>query len=185
MRARARARAATRTQRSALGAPRRVAGAGTAMVPLLLLSTLLLAAAAPAQQHLPYVSLQRPPLQRLPVKKDSLSAALRRVDDDVKSAPWCTPSDSCWPTPAEWAAFNASVKGHLLALTPPLVACFPGPAADADACGTAVGRCGTGYLRLPSALSLPLPPKLHKRRLAQLGGWRNAGSQPGAGPAER
>lgn len=45
----------------------------------------------------------------------------------------CFPGDSCWPTPSEWSAFNASIDGRLIA-TIPLAAPCHNPQFDAAVC---------------------------------------------------
>lgn len=37
--------------------------------------------------------------------------------------PRCSYGDPCWPSPATWQAFNASISGHLLAPFPPAAVC--------------------------------------------------------------
>ena len=36
----------------------------------------------------------------------------------------CLPGSACWPSQAQWSAFNASVGGRLVALTDPLQPCY-------------------------------------------------------------
>src|SRR5947207_7477043 len=38
----------------------------------------------------------------------------------------CIPHQSCWPTTAEWQAFNQSINGHLHATVPLAAPCFLG-----------------------------------------------------------
>ncbi|KAI5862507.1 hypothetical protein GGS23DRAFT_610167 [Durotheca rogersii] len=45
----------------------------------------------------------------------------------------CFPGDACWPTPAEWAAFNATVGGRLVATTPLAAPCHQSSLGDYDA----------------------------------------------------
>ena len=42
------------------------------------------------------------------------------------SAPFCQPSDSCWPTTAQWHDFNASISGSLIAVAPEGAPCYSG-----------------------------------------------------------
>lgn len=35
----------------------------------------------------------------------------------------CMPSDACWPSPAEWASFNKTLEGKLVATTPLALPC--------------------------------------------------------------
>ena len=51
---------------------------------------------------------------------------------------YCLPQDPCWPRPAEWAAFNASVGGRLVA-TVPLGSVCHGPTYDEGACAALRG----------------------------------------------
>lgn len=44
------------------------------------------------------------------------------------------PEDPCWPSTAQWNAFNTTVSGKLIADTPLAESCYPGPAYDAEAC---------------------------------------------------
>ncbi|KAL3495011.1 hypothetical protein BJX62DRAFT_246374 [Aspergillus germanicus] len=37
----------------------------------------------------------------------------------------CSPNDPCWPSPADFAALNATVGGNLIRSTPPGSACYP------------------------------------------------------------
>lgn len=49
----------------------------------------------------------------------------------------CFPGDACWPSAADWAAFNATVDGRLIATVPVASVChedFPGVRYDADKC---------------------------------------------------
>ncbi|KAJ5326779.1 hypothetical protein MYU51_001695 [Penicillium brevicompactum] len=36
----------------------------------------------------------------------------------------CSPSDACWPTAGEWAAFNKTLSGRLLKTVPPASVCY-------------------------------------------------------------
>jgi hypothetical protein len=36
----------------------------------------------------------------------------------------CGPTDSCWPTAANWAELNATVEGTLIEHIPPAAACY-------------------------------------------------------------
>ncbi|RPA97303.1 FAD-binding domain-containing protein [Choiromyces venosus 120613-1] len=45
----------------------------------------------------------------------------------------CLPTDSCWPTPSEWASFNTSVSGSLIAVKPVASPCHD-PTFDQAAC---------------------------------------------------
>lgn len=42
---------------------------------------------------------------------------------------YCTPGQKCWPTDAQWSAFNSTVGGNLIKVTPWQNVCFsnPGP----------------------------------------------------------
>ena len=48
---------------------------------------------------------------------------------------YCLPQDPCWPAPTEWAAFNASVGGRLVATVPLGSVCHE-PTYDEGACAT-------------------------------------------------
>ncbi|KAI8073841.1 hypothetical protein BC940DRAFT_329401 [Gongronella butleri] len=48
--------------------------------------------------------------------------------------PSCQPNESCWPTEAEWQAFNASIGGHLIPVIHPGQQCFPGAHLDLPKC---------------------------------------------------
>lgn len=63
----------------------------------------------------------------------------------IEWSPWpwivsrcrCFPGDRCWPSTAEWAAFNETVGGRLIATVPVASAChdsFPGVSYDAEKC---------------------------------------------------
>lgn len=100
----------------------------TALIALAVLS----AADAAAGRHAhPYASLLRPARGPLPAARRA-----RRPDAPPRAEPFCTPTDACWPSPAEWAALNASVSGALIAVAPPLAPCFgfPGEPIDAAEC---------------------------------------------------
>ena len=45
----------------------------------------------------------------------------------------CLPTDSCWPKPSEWASFNESVSGSLIAVKPVASPCHD-PTFDQAAC---------------------------------------------------
>lgn len=46
----------------------------------------------------------------------------------------CLPGDSCWPSPATWSQFNASISGRLIATIPLGVPCH-GANFDETQCG--------------------------------------------------
>ncbi|KAI0475371.1 hypothetical protein GGR56DRAFT_645769 [Xylariaceae sp. FL0804] len=49
----------------------------------------------------------------------------------------CFPGDPCWPSAAQWGAFNSTVEGRLIATVPVASPChdtFPGVAYDAEKC---------------------------------------------------
>lgn len=44
------------------------------------------------------------------------------------------PSDTCWPSAAEWNELNTTVNGRLIATEPPASSCYPGPEEDPKRC---------------------------------------------------
>jgi FAD/FMN-containing dehydrogenase len=72
---------------------------------------------------------------------------------------YCVPGQACWPTPNIWSMFNASVDGTLIAVAPPLAACFdwngipPNPAV----CDANIANFSNSYWRSsqPGALQEP------------------------------
>ena len=68
---------------------------------------------------------------------------------------WCLPTDPCWPSPAQWAAFNATLGGALIAVAPPLAPCFPynGAPPNGALCNALLANYTNSYLRasLPGA----------------------------------
>lgn len=44
------------------------------------------------------------------------------------------PNDRCWPSTSNWAHFNNTIGGKLIADVPPAIVCYPGPDFDAQAC---------------------------------------------------
>ena len=73
-----------------------------------------------------------------------------------RAAPYCVPSAPCWPSPAEWAAFNTSLGGALVFVTPPLAPCFgfDGAPPDGPACNAVLNNFTDSYARaaLPGAM---------------------------------
>ena len=50
-------------------------------------------------------------------------AAGAQSNSPTLSSTWCKPGDPCWPSKAQWARFNVSVSGRLLAVAPPMKPC--------------------------------------------------------------
>ncbi|KAI9753687.1 MAG: hypothetical protein M4579_005039 [Chaenotheca gracillima] len=48
----------------------------------------------------------------------------------------CSPHDKCWPTDADWKAFNKTLNGALIKTVLPAAVCYPGPQMNAAACQT-------------------------------------------------
>ena len=101
----------------------------------------------------PYSTLGRVPLRPLPM---ATAGAPRRARSSRASS-WCAPTDACWPSTAQWAALNVSVGGRLIAVAPPLISCFPGPAANAALCAANVNNFSNSYWRAsqPGAMQSP------------------------------
>lgn len=57
----------------------------------------------------------------------------------------CTPDQSCWPSPADWSAFNASINGNLVKLPPAAHVCRD-PTYDAEACARFVTVDGYDFV---------------------------------------
>ena len=68
----------------------------------------------------------------------AISATVFALQDQEPSTPTCRciPSDSCWPTPQTWQAFNATIGGRLIATIPIGSPCHDDEFAtyDAQAC---------------------------------------------------
>ncbi|CAZ84334.1 unnamed protein product [Tuber melanosporum] len=83
---------------------------------------------------------------KFPILSIALSAilffplGLTTDDSDSESQHYsqcrCLPTDPCWPKPSEWASFNASVSGSLIAVKPVASPCHD-PAFDQAACENA------------------------------------------------
>ncbi|GJD03912.1 FAD binding domain protein [Colletotrichum higginsianum] len=51
----------------------------------------------------------------------------------------CSPTDACWPSDAEWEAFNATITGNLIRTVPPGSVCYPDePNYDSEACDAVI-----------------------------------------------
>ena len=46
------------------------------------------------------------------------------IPETSGSSSYCLPSDSCWPSPQDWAAFNDTVNGQVIVVVPELAVCF-------------------------------------------------------------
>ena len=110
-----------------------------------LLAALAAAASAASTSKLPhpYSRLGRPPRRVLPLERAP------RAPGALRSTPFCTPTDACWPSAAAWASLNSTVGGALLAVAPPLAPCFGfgGAPPDARACDAAVANYSNSYWR--------------------------------------
>ena len=110
-----------------------------------LFAQLLCVWVASAVRH-PYSTLYGRPsngfLERTP------SASLFSPSSSSSQA-FCVPSQPCWPTPSEWAAFNTSLGGALLGVVPPLASCFGfGPVPqDGPTCTASIDNYTNSYWR--------------------------------------
>lgn len=67
----------------------------------------------------------------------------------------CQPGQSCWPTNAEWQAFNQSISGALQATVPMGSVCFPSsPNFDSGLCATVKANYMNGTFRESSTGAL-------------------------------
>ncbi|KAK8029816.1 FAD binding domain-containing protein [Apiospora rasikravindrae] len=79
--------------------------------------------------------MSKPALQAL-VSIAILGSALASTADFSLTAPparcKCFPGDTCWPTPVEWAAFNKTINGRLVATVPIASVCHHDSFTDYD-----------------------------------------------------
>jgi len=142
---------------------RRLAVAAAAgLLPLLLQQLSAQAARVPPRGPHPYRAAMGPPTAAVRVaqwaRPEDTARAATALAHRAAAAPstttgtaaaWCTPGQPCWPSPAQWAALNASVGGVLVAVAPPLAPClgFAGEPPDAAACSAAVSNYSNSYWR--------------------------------------
>ncbi|OBR05809.1 FAD binding domain protein [Colletotrichum higginsianum IMI 349063] len=69
----------------------------------------------------------------------SAMAALLMGGQAVGELCKCSPTDACWPSDAEWEAFNATITGNLIRTVPPGSVCYPDePNYDSEACDAVI-----------------------------------------------
>jgi FAD/FMN-containing dehydrogenase len=73
------------------------------------------------------------PVSRRTLPAPAASQQPRSARASAPAASFCQPTDACWPTPAQWAALNATVGGRLSTVTPYGQACYNG-GLDTPAC---------------------------------------------------
>ena len=83
--------------------------------------------------------------------------AAKAARPERAAAAACAPGQPCWPTPAQWASFNASIDGALISVVPILAPCFgsfPGVPASAADCSAIVSNFSNSFMRAatPGAL---------------------------------
>ncbi|KAJ3011385.1 hypothetical protein HKX48_006864 [Thoreauomyces humboldtii] len=59
----------------------------------------------------------------------------------------CLSSDSCFPSTSVLSAFNSTVSGRLVSISPPAISCYPGPAHNATTCATITNGFDNPYVR--------------------------------------
>lgn len=67
------------------------------------------------------------------------------------------PSDSCWPSTAEWNALNSSVSGQLIATQPLAIPCYPGPAHNQAQCALVDQQWTNASFQSSSPVGLSYP----------------------------
>ena len=75
---------------------------------------------------------------------------------DHQDAEKCTPTSSCWPTDTDWQAFNATIGGALINVSPYFADCFD-PHKDQEACQLEKSMNADGYFRSDSPGSMMMP----------------------------
>jgi hypothetical protein len=64
----------------------------------------------------------------------------------VSARKYCTYGQSCWPSANTWSAFNSSVSGRLISITPPAAVCHGG-LYNESSCAIARANWNVGYWR--------------------------------------
>ena len=88
---------------------------------------------------------------------DSLFGETTSVDGQDNYADKCTPNDSCWPSPGEWARLRDDLQGQLLMDVKPYYdPCFQD--ADSQLCQERLNQTSVAYYRddIPGSMMMPV-----------------------------
>ncbi|KAI1325181.1 hypothetical protein F5Y16DRAFT_378559 [Xylariaceae sp. FL0255] len=92
-----------------------------------------------------------------------LPAALLALISVAHAAPTrnsckCAPGDKCWPSTSDWAHFNTTVSGKLIASKPIAISCYPGPQYDEATCASVSSNWSSAMWmgEQPGGLDYPL-----------------------------
>ncbi|KAB2580237.1 FAD linked oxidase [Lasiodiplodia theobromae] len=70
----------------------------------------------------------------------------------------CVPTEPCWPSDSEWAAFNTTISGRLIRTTLPASVCYPSePDYDRAACDALIPKWQTSEFHSNDPTSIPGP----------------------------